>query len=95
MISLFVYLGYMQQAASALPKLKTQSDLLKPAIKPLSDSILKHGLLQQKDKDVKLLVAICVCEILRILAPKPGFSDENFRVICLTQIYFSLFYHHF
>ncbi|KAK1422159.1 hypothetical protein QVD17_25081 [Tagetes erecta] len=71
----------LRQAASALPKLKTQSDLLKPAIKPLSDSILKHGLLQQKDKDVRLLVSICVCEILRILAPKPGFSDADFRDI--------------
>ncbi|XP_024962740.1 sister chromatid cohesion protein PDS5 homolog A isoform X3 [Cynara cardunculus var. scolymus] len=71
----------LRQAASALPKLKTQSDLLKPAIKPLSDSILKHGLLRQNDKDVRLLVAICVCEILRILAPNPGFRDEDFRDI--------------
>ncbi|PWA83208.1 ARM repeat superfamily protein [Artemisia annua] len=69
----------LKQAASALPKLKKQSDSLKPTIKPLSDSILKHGLLKQKDKDVRLLVAICVCEILRILAPEPGFSDEDFR----------------
>ncbi|GJS02689.1 sister chromatid cohesion protein PDS5 homolog A isoform X1 [Tanacetum coccineum] len=71
----------LKQAASALPKLKKQSDSLKPTIKPLSDSILKHGLLKQKDKDVRLLVAICVCEILRILAPEPGFSDEDFRDI--------------
>nr|XP_043616578.1 sister chromatid cohesion protein pds5 isoform X2 [Erigeron canadensis] len=71
----------LRQAANALPKLKTQSDLLKPAIKPLSDSILKHGLLRQKDKDVCLLVAICICEILRILAPNPGFTDEDFKDI--------------
>ncbi|KAI3761075.1 hypothetical protein L1987_51482 [Smallanthus sonchifolius] len=71
----------LRQAANALPKLKTQSDILKPAIKPLSDSLLKHGLLQQKDKDVRLLVSICVCEILRILAPNPGFSDADFRGI--------------
>ncbi|KAI7739411.1 hypothetical protein M8C21_010754 [Ambrosia artemisiifolia] len=71
----------LRQAASALPKLKTQSDLLKPVIKPLSDSILKHGLLKQKDKDVRLLVSICVCEILRILAPDPGFSDADLRGI--------------
>lgn len=71
----------LRQACSALPKLKTQSDLLKPAIKPLSDSLLKHGLLRQNDKDVRLLVAFCVCEILRILAPNPGFRDEDFRDI--------------
>ncbi|KAI3777313.1 hypothetical protein L1987_47113 [Smallanthus sonchifolius] len=71
----------LRQAANALPKLKTQSDMLKPAIKPLSDSLLKHGFLKQKDKDVRLLVSICVCEILRILAPNPGFSDADFRGI--------------
>lgn len=85
MLSLVAYLGFWQQAASALPKLQAQSHLLKPAIKPLSDSLLKHGLLKQKDKDLRLLVAICVCEILRILAPNPGFSDEDFRVrACLS-----------
>ncbi|KAD2805787.1 hypothetical protein E3N88_39164 [Mikania micrantha] len=71
----------LRQAASALSELKTQSGLLKPAIKPLSDSILKHGLLQQRDKDVRLLVSTCVCEILRILAPNPGFSDADLRGI--------------
>ncbi|KAL4583130.1 hypothetical protein LXL04_007694 [Taraxacum kok-saghyz] len=79
----------LRQAASALPKLKTQSDLLKPAIKPLSGSLVKHGLLRQKDKDVRLLVAICVCEILRILAPNPGFSDEDFRDI--YQLFLGMF----
>ncbi|XP_071712792.1 sister chromatid cohesion protein PDS5 homolog B-like [Rutidosis leptorrhynchoides] len=71
----------LQQASKALPELKTQSDSLRPTIKPLSDSILKHGLLHQKDKDVRLLVTVCVCEILRILAPEPGFTDEEFRDI--------------
>ncbi|PWA54320.1 Armadillo-like helical [Artemisia annua] len=60
---------------------RLESDSPKPTIKPLSDYILKHGLLKQKDKDARLLVAICVCEILRILAPEPGFSDEDFRDI--------------
>ncbi|KAL7603365.1 hypothetical protein Lser_V15G19189 [Lactuca serriola] len=79
----------LRQAASALPKLQAQSHLLKPAIKPLSDSLLKHGLLKQKDKDLRLLVAICVCEILRILAPNPGFSDEDFRDI--YQLFLGMF----
>ncbi|KAK1371618.1 hypothetical protein POM88_037710 [Heracleum sosnowskyi] len=34
-----------------------------------------------KDKDVKLLVAICFYEIIRILAPNPDFSDELLKDI--------------
>lgn len=90
-----MHLDFWQQAASALPKLKIQLDMLKPARKPLSDSIFKHGLLQQKDKDVRLLVSICVCEILRILAPEPGFSNAEFRVSGLTLIDLSVLYRHF
>ncbi|XP_076919857.1 sister chromatid cohesion protein PDS5 homolog B-like [Bidens hawaiensis] len=71
----------LRPAASALPELKAQTALLKPVVKPLSDSIFKHGLLQHKDKDVRHFVSICVCEILRILSPEPGFSDADFRSI--------------
>ncbi|KAK1371608.1 hypothetical protein POM88_037700 [Heracleum sosnowskyi] len=37
--------------------------------------------LLQQAADVKLLVAICFCEIIRILAPNPDFSDELLRDI--------------
>lgn len=78
----------LRQAAGALPELK-QSALLNPVIKPLSDSLVKHSLLRHKDKDVKLLVAICFCEIIRILAPNPDFSDEVFRDI--FKLFLSMF----
>lgn len=70
----------MQQAAGTLPELK-QSPLLSAVVKPLTDSLVQHSLLRHKDKDVKLLVAVCFCEIIRILAPNPDFSDEMLRVI--------------
>ncbi|KAK3012419.1 hypothetical protein RJ639_010650 [Escallonia herrerae] len=78
----------LKQASSSLLELK-QTSSLKPAIKPLSDSLIKHGLLLQKDKDVRLLVAICFCEIIRILAPDPGFSDEVVRDI--FKLFLSIF----
>ncbi|KAK2999347.1 hypothetical protein RJ639_023355, partial [Escallonia herrerae] len=78
----------LKQASSSLPELK-QTSSLKPAINPLSDSLIKHGLLLQKDKDVRLLVAICFCEIIRILAPDPGFSDEVVRDI--FKLFLSIF----
>ncbi|KAL3845532.1 hypothetical protein ACJIZ3_002935 [Penstemon smallii] len=70
----------LKEATIAFPDLK-QSESLKLAVKPLSDSLVRHGLLHHKDKDVRLLVGICVCEIIRVLAPNPDFGDSAFRDI--------------
>jgi len=51
------------------------------ALKPLIDAVVCGGLLQHEDKDVKLLVAICVTELFRIKAPEPPFEDKHLRVL--------------
>ncbi|XP_010521251.1 PREDICTED: sister chromatid cohesion protein PDS5 homolog A isoform X2 [Tarenaya hassleriana] len=61
-----------------------RKEALKPleaAIKPLKKSIIKHGLLNHRDKEVRLLVTISVSEIFRILAPDPPFEDKYLRDI--------------
>lgn len=73
---------FLQQAASALLDLDQLSSL-KPIISPFSQSLVKHGLVQHKDKDVRLLVAVCLCEIIRVLAPDPSFDDNVFKVSIL------------
>ncbi|KAF6152763.1 hypothetical protein GIB67_004592 [Kingdonia uniflora] len=70
----------LRKAEDAFPALG-QSASLKYAIEPLSESLIKHKLLQHKDKDVRVLVASCFCQIIRILAPDPPFSDEILRDI--------------
>ncbi|XP_048332268.2 sister chromatid cohesion protein PDS5 homolog B isoform X1 [Ziziphus jujuba] len=81
----------LRQAASALSQLEQPNfpdatkkleaaKKLEAGIKPLKRSII-HGLLQHKDKDVQLLVAICVSEMFRVLAPEPPFEDEYLRDI--------------
>ncbi|XP_073023250.1 sister chromatid cohesion protein PDS5 homolog B isoform X2 [Primulina eburnea] len=70
----------LKEATITFPELK-QSESLKSVVKPLSDSLIGHGLLHHKDKDVKLLVGICLCEIVRVIAPNPEFSDAVFRDI--------------
>ncbi|XP_073000395.1 sister chromatid cohesion protein PDS5 homolog B isoform X2 [Typha latifolia] len=55
--------------------------LLKMTLCPLNKSLVQHSLLHHKDKDVKLLVAVCFSEIMRVLAPNPPFSDEIFKDI--------------
>lgn len=53
---------------------------MESSINPLRKSII-NGLLRNRDKDVRLLLAICVSEIFRVLAPEPPFEDKYLRVI--------------
>ena len=81
---------FLQQAANALSEIEQPSTSeaarkleaiknLEVSTKPLRKAIV-HGLLQHKDKEVRLLVAICISEIFRVMAPEPPFEDKYLRV---------------
>lgn len=70
----------LRKAEGAFPVLG-QSPSLKPKIEPLSDSLVKPKILQHKDKDVRVLVASCLCQIIRVLAPDPPYNDKTLRDI--------------
>lgn len=81
----------LQQAASALSQMEPPSlhetskkqeaaKNIEDATKPLRKSIIKNGLHKHGDKEVRLLVSICVSEVFRILAPEPPFEDKYLRV---------------
>lgn len=82
------YIFCFQQAGGALRKLK-QSASLTPLINPFAHSLVNHTLLRHKDRDIKLLVATCFSEIIRILAPNPDFTDQVFRVNISKYLYSS------
>ncbi|KAM1033682.1 hypothetical protein FF1_037151 [Malus domestica] len=72
----------VKQAASCLSDL----DQSPPAstlesMQPLLNAIVKPELLKHQDRDVKLLVATCICEITRITAPEAPYSDEVLKDI--------------
>ncbi|CAL5211822.1 unnamed protein product [Lathyrus oleraceus] len=80
----------LRKAADALSKLERspQLEIIKgvqaskkrdDALKPLIDVVVCGGLLCHEDKDIKLLVAICVTELLRVMAPDPPFEDRKLR----------------
>ncbi|CAM6021145.1 unnamed protein product [Sphagnum balticum] len=52
------------------------------AMKACSDALVDPALLRHKDKDVRLLVALCISEIMRIVAPDAPYSDD-----CLKEIF--------
>lgn len=82
----------LRQAASALSQMEPPSlhetskkqeaaKNIEDATKPLRKSIIKNGLHKHGDKEVRLLVSICVSEVFRILAPEPPFEDKYLRDI--------------
>ncbi|KAG2593232.1 hypothetical protein PVAP13_5NG110322 [Panicum virgatum] len=78
----------LKQAENALSEL-SQSSSLQDALHALSKSLAQTTLLNHKDKDVKLLVAVCFIEVMRILAPDPPFSDEILKEI--FRLFISIF----
>ncbi|XP_060185631.1 sister chromatid cohesion protein PDS5 homolog A isoform X2 [Lycium barbarum] len=51
------------------------------AMQPLQAAIVKPELLKHQDREVKLLVATCICEITRITAPEAPYSDDVLKDI--------------
>ncbi|CAN4127000.1 unnamed protein product [Withania somnifera] len=51
------------------------------AMQPLQAAIVKPELLKHQDREVKLLVATCICEITRITAPEVPYSDDVLKDI--------------
>lgn len=77
----------MQQAESALSGFG-QALSPREVVRQLRESLVKNDLLRHKDKDVKLLIAACVSEIIRLLAPEPPFSDKLFEVASFLALCF-------
>ncbi|KAL9449811.1 hypothetical protein AB3S75_011691 [Citrus x aurantiifolia] len=95
-----LFLDSLKQVENALSKIEQplspetskKAEALKKleaATKPLRKSIIKHGLLHQNDKDIRLSVATCVSELFRILAPEPPFEDNYLRGV--FELIISLF----
>jgi hypothetical protein len=57
------------------------------AMKACLDALVDPALLRHKDKDVGLLVALCISEIMRIVAPDAPYSDDCLKV-CLCFVMF-------
>ncbi|XP_065851682.1 sister chromatid cohesion protein PDS5 homolog A isoform X2 [Euphorbia lathyris] len=79
----------LKQAATCLCDIdQSPSATILESMKPFQDAIVKPELLKHQDRDVKLLVATCICEITRITAPEAPYSDdvlkESFHLIVGT-----------
>ncbi|KAJ4704111.1 sister chromatid cohesion protein PDS5-like A-like [Melia azedarach] len=72
----------LKQAATCLSELdQSPPASMLVAMQPFLDAIVKPALLKHLDKDVRLLVATCICEITRITAPEAPYSDDVLKDI--------------
>ncbi|XP_039012527.1 sister chromatid cohesion protein PDS5-like [Hibiscus syriacus] len=51
------------------------------SMQPFLNAIVKPELLNHQDREAKLLVATCICEITRIIAPEAPYSDDILKDI--------------
>eukprot|EP00268_Persea_americana_P056177 TRINITY_DN6598_c0_g1_i2.p1 TRINITY_DN6598_c0_g1~~TRINITY_DN6598_c0_g1_i2.p1 ORF type:complete len:1598 (+),score=356.34 TRINITY_DN6598_c0_g1_i2:124-4917(+) len=72
----------LKQAATYLAEVEqSPSASMIESIKPCLNAIAKPELLKHQDRDIKVLVATCICEITRITAPEAPYSDDVLRDI--------------
>lgn len=72
---------FLQQGAICLSELEQSPP--KPvmeSMQPFLNGIVKPELTKHQDREVKLLVAACICEITRITAPEPPYTDDILKV---------------
>lgn len=80
--SVEVLIQILKQAATCLTDMdQSPSASALESMKPFLNAIVKSELLKHQDRDVKLLVATCVCEITRITAPEAPYSDDVLKDI--------------
>ncbi|KAJ0986902.1 hypothetical protein J5N97_005258 [Dioscorea zingiberensis] len=72
----------LKQATKCLSELdQSQWASMSDSMKPCLNAIAKKEYLNHQDRDVKVLVATCICEITRITAPEAPYSDDVLRDI--------------
>lgn len=75
-------LKLLKQAITVLSEMdQSPSMSILESMQPFLKAIVKPELLKHQDKDVKLLVASCLCEITRITAPEAPYSDDILKDI--------------
>lgn len=72
----------MQQGVTCLSELdQSPPQPVLQSMQPFLNAIAKRELLKHQDREVKLFVAACICEITRITAPEAPFDDDVLKVL--------------
>ncbi|KAM7525318.1 hypothetical protein LguiA_015220 [Lonicera macranthoides] len=72
----------LKQAATSLSEFdQSPPKSVLESMQPFLNVIVKPELLKHQDREVKLLVATCICEVTRITAPEAPYSDDVLKDI--------------
>ena len=72
---------FLQQGATCLSDLEqSPPKAVMESMQPFVNVVVKPELLKHQDREVKLLVATCICEITRITAPEAPYTDDILKV---------------
>ncbi|KAL3625005.1 hypothetical protein CASFOL_031673 [Castilleja foliolosa] len=72
----------LKQSAACLTELdQSPPKPVADSMQPFVNAIAKPEFLKHQDREVKLLVASCICEITRITAPEPPYDDDILKDI--------------
>ncbi|KAK4434769.1 DNA mismatch repair protein MSH6 [Sesamum alatum] len=79
----------LKQGAACLSELdQSPPKSIVESMQPLLNAVVKPELLKHQDREVKLFVASCICEITRITAPEAPYDDDvlkdTFQLIVST-----------
>lgn len=75
----------MQQGAIYLCELdQSPPKSMVESMQPLLNALVKPELLKHQDREVKLFVAACICEITRITAPEAPYDDDVLKVLFIS-----------
>ncbi|XP_031491838.2 LOW QUALITY PROTEIN: sister chromatid cohesion protein PDS5 homolog A-like [Nymphaea colorata] len=70
-------LKLLKQAEICLSEIdQSPSKSLLGSVQSCANTVAKEEYLKHQDRDVQLLVAACICETMRIMAPEPPYTDD-------------------
>lgn len=71
----------MQTTAGLLEQVQQSAEpRVMSALQPVAQALAQPQHMKNKDKEVKLFLALCISHILRIFAPEAPYNDETLKV---------------
>jgi sister chromatid cohesion protein PDS5 len=79
-------LSYLKDLLSELQKLEQDVEKAPKELHDLANNLVNAKLIENPDKDIRVLSLCCICEVLRIYAPDDPYTDNDklkvFQKIC-------------
>ena len=69
-----------------LKTLHEHTKLVETFLQPAKEALITEDLIKHNKLDIRVSVASCISQIIKILAPDELFGDDSTKVICTTYV---------